>query len=123
MAKWLIVKGDTNDADYIHAVIDYTKLVKESAPYWMDIEALLGKWINAMKQKQEEFGKNYFNNWGVSEYSQNKPDDLYKDILTETEISWINESLIPWGFDGIHDVCHIDMIEWEMQRLFTYRLG
>lgn len=122
MNKYLIVKWDTNDADYIYEIVDYTKLIESWKKYGMDVELLLEKWIKAMKDKQVEMWKDYWNNWWLSEYSHTKIEDVYEGIFTEEEIGWINDSLVPWWFEGIHDIVSIDYIEGDMLNLFTYRL-
>lgn len=123
MSKFLIIKWDTNDADYIYNIVNISKLETESKPYWVDIDALLEKWIKTMKEKQIEMWTKYWNNWWISEYSEKTPEEVYGNLFTENEISWINDCFVPHWFEGIHDIVSIDIIEGDMTRLFTYRLG
>lgn len=120
MNTYLIVEWDTNDGDYIREVYNFTKLSKESKKNNnIDLNELLTRWIKAMKDKKLESWDSNFNNWPVGDYTDNTPYELYEWIFTEEEIDFINDNLVPFWFDGIHDITRIDMIQGDMNNLFN----
>lgn len=95
MKKLLIIKADTNDADYIHEIIPVEGFVEESLPVIIKVAAAI---------KEYNAANAYGHNWDVSEYSRNKsPQEIYKGKLTEEEIE-IFQEICPHGHDGIHTI-------------------
>jgi hypothetical protein len=92
MKQILIIKGDTNDADYITRETELEGWAKEQLP-------IIRKVAEAIKNSDGP------HNWGVSEYcdSCERPEYHYEDILTEDDIEIFDE-FIPWGQHGIHSI-------------------
>lgn len=101
MKKYLLViKADTNDADYVYTV-------EEKTEKQLDIERLrrIAKAISTCKA-------NY--NWCVGETFNEEfdvaPEELYKDVLSPEDIEWFDE-LRPHGEYGIHTIEYINVYE------------
>lgn len=101
MTLYIRVKGDTNDADYIE---HFGKLSH------MDIR-LVDKVGAAIKQVNKDFPRAH--NWPNGEYSRGSFEDLYinSGLLTQEEIDIFNESYVPHGMEGIHDIASIQILD------------
>ena len=106
MKNYIIVKADTNDADYNTSINEISDENLETVK--IVIEA-----IKKCKIRH---------NWAVSEYSNKSelPIEVYKGILTLEQIDIMNE-YIPYGEDGIHTICSIKIISGDMINLFQKR--
>lgn len=97
MKTLVIIKADTNDADYIHSIRkNLTKkeigILEKAAPI---IKANGGEWPN-------------------SEYADSTPLELYDGQLTEEEIDYIND-ICPYGEYGIHSIESITIYQVESE--------
>ena len=99
MQKYIIIVGDTNDADYITAI---NKINDEQIK---EIQPVMNA-ICAFKKKNA-----YGHSWPASEYSNGSPQDIYKD-LTDEQTENFNENYIPWGNGGIHSIKSIKI--WDV---------
>ena len=99
----VIVKGDTNDADYITEETELKGWALEQLP-------LLKKIAKAITARDKEMEDTSQYNWGNSEYSNANPEKIYKGILTEEDIGIFNGTFCPWGEQGIHTVESIRII-------------
>lgn len=90
----LIIVGDENDADYITEIT--------SVDETFDFERLekISKTVQRSKQSH---------NW-MQNSDELDPYDLYKNILTDEEIDWLEE-FIPQSEDGIHTIKSITLYE------------
>lgn len=94
----VIVKADTNDADYVE---NSCEILKE------DIEDLylIAKAIENCKGRH---------NWETDDHSYEcTPEKLYVDtgILTEEQVDWFNEYFTPYSEYGIHTIESITLLE------------
>jgi len=104
MKYTLYIKADHNNGDYITSmnVIDEETLT------------LVKKVCEAIKNTNAKWG----HNWITSEHcskEDKQPIELYKDVLTEDEISEFDE-LVPYGEYGIHSIVEIKYapeIDWK----------
>ena len=105
--RTLIIKADYNDADYV------------TSEYKIDEidELLIRKVANVILAKRNEAKENNrhwnYHNWDNNGYGRYPtPYELYKDVLTEEEISTF-EDMCPYGPDtnGIHTIESIRIIE------------
>jgi len=98
----LIIKADTNDADYVHRIVN---IEKELGKYYN--ESLLKKVASAIQNSPIRY------NWANSEYCKNEdnPRKIYKDILTEDEIQEFEDNYCPFGEYGIHTIKSIELYE------------
>lgn len=93
MQKYIIVKADTNDADYI------TKKSK-----------ITDEQIKKIKHITKIISKND-NSWGKGEVGYNdKFEDRYKDLLSEEEMN-LFENFTPFGEWGIHSIESVEILE------------
>jgi len=103
MPKYLlIVKADTNDADYVYKTTEV-----EEKDNWFNVE-LIEKVSSAIKKSPQR------HNWDNSEYKhkhEKDPYELYKDILTKDEIQEFEENYCPFGEYGIHTIKSIELYE------------
>jgi hypothetical protein len=92
MKKLLIIKADTNDGDYIHTICKIDE--KE--------EALIRKVAKLLHSGHH--------NWETSEYCDERPEEMYKDVLTQEEIETFDE-YVPYGEHGVHTIASIRILE------------
>ena len=103
MKTLIIIKADYNDGDYVHGIS-----IKRNDK---QIE-FLKKIANAIKIKTAEYS--YMCNWNRFHLSDSElsPEEIYKDILTEDEISdfdsWISSSP-----HGVHTIESISFLQVE----------
>lgn len=96
MKKILIIKADTNDADYVHRINEVTdKEIEQLKPI-----------IKVIKNIEAEHG----HNWDNSEYGDTPPEELYKDKLTREQIDLFN-GYTPHGEYGIHTIEEVKILE------------
>lgn len=92
MKKYIIVEGDTNDADYIRERTLITdKELKELKPI-----------IKAIKSCKKD------HNWS-NEYSNESVEEIYKGMLTEDQLE-LFEDYVPHGEYGVHTITSIILI-------------
>lgn len=96
----LIVRGDTNDADYI----EESNNIKEE-----DIDKIK-KIIKVIKEYTDK--KKYVHNWPDTEYDNDTVEDIYKNKLSEEEIDFMRD-FIPYGEMGIHTIKEIRLLKVE----------
>lgn len=113
MTTMIIVKGDTNDSDYVNQI---EKLRENQG----DLKELVIKVANAIKsvtQEKKEYFKSkgldfipQFHNWNKNDYSfeEDTPHVIYKDFLTEEDVDNFNDYFCP---RGIHTILSITMID------------
>lgn len=114
MTILIIVKADTNDADYIHRL----EYFDTELDWYPDVEKYLNLLINALNVKHKEFHKpdgtiSWSNrrNWDTTDGSRSiYPTEMYSGILTEDDIDAINEYFIPFWEGGIHTIVEIKKI-------------
>lgn len=112
MKTLIIVKADTNDADYVHKITDWDnhlkqwkKWVKQDCPHNLETFRKIGQVIKESKQGH---------NWNTSDYinkDEKVPEELYRDVLNKDEIAWFDENFIPSGEHGIHTIKSIIILE------------
>ncbi len=85
----IVIKADTNDADYIHNIIERK----------IDVSRLKRIW---------EVVKNNDGSWPWSEYCDETAYEVYADRLSEDDIVWF-ENVLPYGEHGIHTVESIEI--------------
>jgi hypothetical protein len=99
MKKYLVITGDVNDGDYVmcqHEVTD------------KQIEALTPI-IEAVKKYKKE--NPYEVNWNLGQAREQRPEEMYKGILTEQQVDSFN-GWLPCGEngEGIHSVESINVL-------------
>lgn len=105
MKKYIIIKADTNDADYT----EKCSIIK-SVEGWItkeEIEQLVTKLADALKQT------NNHHNWPNFESSDKDPYDLYvPEFLTNEEVETINElCMIPYDIHSIKSIKILTVVE------------
>ncbi len=95
MKRILVIKADTNDADYITSEHNVSNWPTEAF-------VSLTKIANAIKDCSNHF------NWPYGEYDGN-PRAIYGGILTDDEIDFFND-LVPYGEWGIHTIKSIRIL-------------
>jgi hypothetical protein len=111
--KVLLIKADTNDADYVIS----ENIIKDD-----ELEKILHI-IDVVKTKTASMTGWSRHNWPWGEYSDNTPSELYEGLLTEDEIEMFQEYL-PYGEFGIHTIISIKLlhVEREEDLLDTYKI-
>lgn len=101
--QMLIIKGDTNDADYI------TETTKLSDAAYAKYLPLIKKVAQAIKNRSHL----HENNWPNSQYSHKTFEDLYIDnnILTEEEIETFDQ-FVPHELEGVHSIRSIRILKY-----------
>ena len=101
--KYVLIKGDTNDADYAY------NLEKIEDPNDLEI---IKKLVSAIKEYDLNHKYNGCN-WPNHETAKESPEEIYKDVLTEEEICILQDSYIPYnGSDNrIHSIDSIKIFE------------
>ena len=82
----IIVKADTNDADYI---------TEESI---IESDGELARLKHIL-----EVIKVNGSRWETSEYGDSKPEEFYADLLSEDDIEWF-KGFVPYGEHGVHTI-------------------
>jgi len=107
MKKILIIKADTNDADYITA----ESLVTEE-----ELEEYVLPVVKVLKARKKEYEKTndwtLQHNWENSECGNTSPLEMYAEQLSEHQILNFEEYL-PHGEYGIHTIESIRIINVE----------
>ena len=101
MKYLLIVKGDTNDADYIHRV---TRL-DDTDKYDKEILELLPIISEALKNCKSS------HNWPNSDYCDETHEEIYADTLTRDQIDIFDEYCPHSGNDQIHSISSVKLFE------------
>lgn len=105
MARTILVKADTNDADYI---TNASELNEEDLPTILKVVAAIKDFDSRNRR-----GSGKYNWYARDEHyslSRPSPHEVYEDILTEEEIE-IFEEYIPYGEDGIHTIESVEIFE------------
>ena len=109
MKKYLIIKADTNDADYIKSKNEITdKQIELLQPVFDVLQARKSK---LMEDKHKNWNE-YRHNWERGEFARKKtPENLYleTDLLTIDQIA-LMDKYIPYGEYGIHTIESIDIL-------------
>lgn len=91
MKQVLIIKADTNDADYVHRITEVTpETIEELIPV-----------IEAVKAKDGQ--------WPRGEYADGDPEEIYEGILTPEQIDNFG-GFCPYGEHGIHTIASIKVL-------------
>lgn len=93
MKKYIYIKADTNDGDYISTIT----LIKEE-----DLKQLMPV-IEAIKANSRS------HNWGVGEYADTQLEEQYPNINFKL-LEWFNE-YVPYGEYGVHTIETIEIYE------------
>ena len=99
MKKLLIIKADTNDADYITGICEIQP----------EDEQLIRKVAGVLRTESKK-GCAGSHNWETSEYGDERPEDMYEDVLTQDEIETF-DGYVPYGEHGIHTIDSIRILE------------
>ena len=102
MQQYIIIKGDTNDADYTTAI---SKITNEQLA---EIQPVIDAIIAKKKTHPWE------HNWPIYEYADESPKDLYPQ-LTEDQIAIFEEGFVP---SGIHSIDSIKV--WQVAEEKTF---
>lgn len=92
--KYIIVKADTNDADYV------TEMRVITDDQLQRIQPV----IDLLKSRRKE--DRWSNNWGVGELARHgNPNDMYvkTGLLTEEQVN-LFDGFVPRGEDGVHTI-------------------
>lgn len=94
MKQLLIIKADTNDADYVHSITEIKGYLEEHLPT-----------IRKVAQVIKDHKPQYTCSWGTSYNcsADEHPREVYKGLLTEEEID-IFSDVCPSGENGIHSI-------------------
>lgn len=95
MKKYLIIKADTNDADYVQE----KNLVSDSQ--LKKLEPII-KAIKACKEHH---------NWPNHDGSDKTIEETYEGILTEEQIEFMQEFVPSGGDYGVHSIESIELLE------------
>lgn len=112
----VLVKADTNDADYV------TKLTSVDKSRVPDVEAI-AKAVSEFKPYKvhiEGMDWTHNHNWPDSEYSRSDlgektVEQLYVSTgkLTADQVEWFRDSFVPYGEYGIHSIKEIKILKVE----------
>lgn len=91
----IIVKADTNDADYVTKI---TKIKEETLELFRPL-------FKAIKEYKGDY------NWPTRYGLGTKPEKLYKDVVSENVLD--NFSFyVPYGEDGVHTIESIELFPY-----------
>jgi|WetSurMetagenome_2_1015567.scaffolds.fasta_scaffold1651653_1 hypothetical protein len=113
MKHILIIKADTNDADYVHTIQEITlDGVKTIAPI---AEAI--KNFQPYKSNLSGLDWTHRSNWPVGDclrddLGEKSPAEIYAGVLNEDQIELFMD-LIPYGEHGIHTIKSIKILAVE----------
>jgi hypothetical protein len=105
MARTILVKADTNDADYITRS---SKLNEEDLPTILKVVAEIKAFDARTRRGSGEY--NWYARYEHYGRKRSGPREVYEDVLTEEEIE-IFEEYIPYGEDGIHTIESVEIFE------------
>ncbi len=105
MSKYLlIIKGDTNDADYVTEESELTLAELE------ELKPVIERIKERLRLEKKDWNK-YSTNWGTSDYcdKDESPEALYVDtgLLTQEQV-WQFADYVPYG---IHSIVSIRLLE------------
>jgi hypothetical protein len=103
IVKKVIIKGDTNDADYVTSENELDDLTEAMV---RRVAAAIKLFGEEMKAKGRKYG---VANWPTSEYADGSPKQLYEGKLDEDDIEWFDD-MAPHGEQGIHTVESIRIV-------------
>lgn len=110
MKKYIIIKADTNDADYITSKNEITEeqiiLIKPV------IEQLQIR-KNKLEEDRLKNWNEWRHNWETSEYGRlGTPTKMYVEtgLLTQDQVD-LFEEFTPYGEDGIHTIESVEILE------------
>jgi len=115
MKKYIYIKADTNDGDYISSKNEITdnelELIKPV------IEQLI-KRRNKLNEDKVNNWNEFSHNWVTSEYADSTPTDMYVDngLLTQKQVS-LFDRFVPYGEYGVHTVESAEILT-EGEKLF-----
>ena len=95
----IIIKADTNDADYVHSIIEDEWYIKEE-----NLDRF--KKIATIVKERTKVGTH---NWENGDSITMAPEEMYEGVLTEDDIDFFEEYL-PYGEYGIHTIKSIRII-------------
>jgi predicted DNA-binding transcriptional regulator YafY len=110
MKTLIIVEADTNDGDYVDRIKYLEDLLHPEEPV-ASLETII-KVAKAIKKSKQR------HNWLTSDYkrdTEKRPEELYKNVLTEDEIDWFSQELTPYGEYGIHTIVSIKILHVESE--------
>ncbi len=105
MGTMIIIKADTNDADYVHAIIeDEWHLKPENLNRFKKI-------AQVVKDNKVESKYGGHHNWDNGEYARegDEPATMYEGLLTKDDRDFFEE-YIPYGDYGIHTIVSIRIL-------------
>lgn len=100
MEKYLVVKADTNDADYI------TQETKVDDTFDIKRLSKIMKVINANRGR-----------WETHDWTKTPPTEMYKDKISEEDIEWFSDC-VPHGEHGVHTIESVELINKEVIKSF-----
>ena len=115
MSKYIYIKADTNDGDYISKKSEITdeqiELIKPV------IEQLKFRKDKLNEDKMHNWNE-WRHNWETSEYSDSTTTDMYVDngLLTQEQVELFNR-FVPFGEYGVHTVESVEILK-ECEKLF-----
>jgi len=116
MKKFIVIKADTNDADYIYGKEPITD---------EEIEAIkpVIEQLKARKEKLlEDWAKNYnewSHNWETGEHTFTRnPTEMYVNtgLLTQEQVD-LFDRFVPYGEYGVHTIESVEIVH-EGEKLF-----
>ena len=118
MKKYIIVKADTNDADY---VTKKSEITDEQIEQIKPIIAALQFRRDKLNEDSHKNWNQWLHNWETSEYGRlGDPHKMYVEtgILTEEQVQIFDE-YVPYGEYGVHTIESIEiLVVAEEEKLF-----
>jgi hypothetical protein len=111
--KFLFIKADTNDADYVESMgLVSDKQLEKFMPL---IEAIKNFKPYKTKTEDGEMDWTHDHNWPDSEYNRDdlgeKPvNEIYKDVVSEDVLEEFRD-FVPYGEHGVHTIESIKVYE------------
>jgi len=115
MSKYIYIKADTNDGDYISKKSEITD----------DQIELIKPVIEQLKFRKDKLNEDKMHNWNewrhnwvTSEYSESTLYDMYieTNLLTQEQVDLFDE-FVPFGEYGVHTVESVEILK-EGEMLF-----
>lgn len=117
MQKFIVIKADTNDADYIHGKCPITD--EEIEAIKPVIEQLKARRDKLNDDRHKNWNK-WRHNWENSEYGGRcgTPKEMYVDtgLLTQEQVD-LFEEFVPYGESGVHTIESVEIV-LEGEKLF-----